>query len=112
MQKYRNKITVVDGLKFDSKKEGARWQELKLLERAGKIEHLERQIKIQLAPSVKFEGEKRAKPALVSILDFRYLEDGLIVYEDTKSSATITTAFQIKRHLLKALCNIDVRLTK
>lgn len=46
--KYRAVKTVVDGITFDSKKEAARWQELKLLEKAGEISHLERQGKIYL----------------------------------------------------------------
>ena len=35
--KYRNTKTEVDGILFDSKKEAARWLELKALEAAGKI---------------------------------------------------------------------------
>jgi len=30
MNKYGNKREVVDGIRFDSKREAARWQELKL----------------------------------------------------------------------------------
>ena len=37
MSKYHNIKTVVDNIKFDSKKEANRYTELKLLERAGKI---------------------------------------------------------------------------
>ncbi|MBS6476088.1 MAG: DUF1064 domain-containing protein, partial [Clostridiales bacterium] len=44
MQKYRSKKTTVDGITFDSRREAARWQELKLLERAGSITELERQV--------------------------------------------------------------------
>jgi len=41
--KYRAVPTVVDGICFDSKKEAARYGELKMLEKAGKI----RQLKLQ-----------------------------------------------------------------
>lgn len=34
MNKYFNQKTIVDGIKFDSKKESIRYQELKLLEKA------------------------------------------------------------------------------
>lgn len=49
--KYGNKKTVVDGIAFDSAKEAKRWQELKILEKAGEISHLERQ------PSFKLYGK-------------------------------------------------------
>jgi Protein of unknown function (DUF1064) len=39
-RKYRNVPTVVDGIRFDSKKEAARYQELRLLEQAGIIRNL------------------------------------------------------------------------
>jgi hypothetical protein len=38
--KYRAKPTVVDGIRFHSQKEARRYQELKLLERAGQIQCL------------------------------------------------------------------------
>lgn len=41
--KYHNKKVVLpDGTVFDSQKEYARWCELRLLERAGKITNLQR----------------------------------------------------------------------
>ena len=43
MNKYFNKKITVDGIKFDSKKEANRYNELKLLKRAGLIEELELQ---------------------------------------------------------------------
>ena len=41
--KYKAVKTIVDGIKFDSKKEAKRFQDLKLLERACVIENLELQ---------------------------------------------------------------------
>lgn len=46
--KYRNKITEVDGIKFHSTMEANRWRELKLLEKAGEIFNLKRQVKFYL----------------------------------------------------------------
>ena len=46
--KYRNVPTVVDGIRFSSKKEANRDAELRLLERAGKIGSLERQPRFPL----------------------------------------------------------------
>lgn len=49
-RKYGNTKITVDGIQFDSKREAARYQELKLLERAGVISFLQRQTKFQLIP--------------------------------------------------------------
>jgi hypothetical protein len=110
MPKYGNKKTEVDGLVFDSKREAARWCELSLLQRFGHITELRRQCTYELAPSVKFEGSKRAQPALRLIVDFEYRERGRLVLEDVKGM--VTTAFTIKRHLLKASLGLDVRVIK
>ena len=48
MHKYRAKPTTVDGVKFPSKKEATRWQQLQLLEKAGEIRNLKRQVSIPL----------------------------------------------------------------
>lgn len=110
--KYRNIKTTVDGLKFDSKAEARRWFELKIQERAGIIRDLTRQPVFCLAPSVKYEGSARASPALVYKADFQYMEgaSGRVVVEDVKG--VVTTAFQIKRHLMKSIHCVDVRLVK
>lgn len=47
--KYGNvKVTTPDGETFDSGREADRWMQLKLLEKAGEISHLERQPKFYL----------------------------------------------------------------
>ena len=87
--KYSAVATVVDGIRFASKAEARRYQELRLLERAGEIKELELQPKYPLHAPVKgrtnvFErvGEYRA--------DFRYREgpQGLLVIEDVKGVRT------------------------
>jgi hypothetical protein len=110
VRKYRNRKTVIDGITFDSNAEAGRWRELTLLQRAGHITDLQRQVVYVLAPSVKFAGAKRAQPALRLILDFGYRQAGHLVLEDVKG--VITTAFTIKRHLLKALHGQEVRLIR
>lgn len=49
-RKYRNKKVEVDGILFDSKKEANRYMELKLLEKAGEITDLKRQVRYELIP--------------------------------------------------------------
>lgn len=110
--KYLNQKCTADGVTFDSRRELARWRDLQMLEHAGRIRGLERQATYELAPGVKFEGAKRAQPALRIKVDFRYWEGDKMVLEDLKSPASITTAFTIRRHLLKHVHGLDIRLTK
>ena len=51
VSKYNSKKTVVNGQTFDSRKEAKHYQELLLLERAGKIHDLRTQVKFVLIPS-------------------------------------------------------------
>ena len=43
MNKYFNKKVMVDGIKFDSKKEANRYEQLKILKQSGLIKDLELQ---------------------------------------------------------------------
>src|SRR5690349_12863329 len=72
--KYGARSVVIDGIRFPSKREGDRWLALKLRVVLGEIHDLERQVSYQLAPSVRIDGEKRARPALRFTADFRYVD--------------------------------------
>lgn len=110
--KYGNKKTTIGGVTFDSKREAERWSHLRILERAGHISDLRRQVAYVLAPSVKFAGARTAKPAIRFIADFEYIENGARIVEDVKSGPTAKLpAFQMKRHLMKHMHGIDVRIT-
>lgn len=107
--KYGAKKVSVDGVTFDSTRESRRWSELQALQVAGHISDLERQVVFELAPSVKFAGSKRAKPALRYVADFRYVDKaGALVTEDVKG--VLTREFQIKRHLMLSVHGVDVRV--
>lgn len=100
MSKYRNQKTIVDGITFDSKREAGRYGELKLLERAGAIKNLE------LQPRIKLEvGDKKIKYAsgrqVCYVADFRYIEDGKYVVEDSKGYRTAT--YKLKWAILNAM---------
>lgn len=98
------------GMKFDSQKEFRRYIELTALIQRGEIEDLKCQVKFELAPKVKIEGERRAKPALRYFADFTYIKDGQFIVEDVKSSVTRKLAsFRNKKHLMKTVHNIDIR---
>lgn len=94
--KYRSKKTAVDGIVFDSKHEAARWQELKLLERAGQISNLTRQVKYQLIPTQR--GSVRTERGVSYIADFVYTKNGQTVIEDAKGVKT--PDYIIKRKLM------------
>jgi len=88
--KFGAKITTVDGIRFDSLKEAARWQELRLLERAGEIRNLRRQIAIPLQGA---NGPLRTKTgrAMKLTVDFAYQDkrlDWAEVLEDAKGMRT------------------------
>lgn len=105
--KYKNKRCVVDGLKFDSQKEAKRWGELKLLEKAGKISHLRRQVSYQLL-AWSHEG---AEPLGTYVADFAYAEpaDMYLVVEDVKSKATKTPLYKLKKAIFEANYGIEIR---
>ena len=107
--KYKNRKIIVDGQKFDSMKELARWQELKMLERAGEITDLHRQQAFMLIPSQVDSKGKIIERACIYVADFTYRENGKLVVEDTKSPATRTPAYIIKRKLMLSGYGIRIR---
>lgn len=110
MNKFGAIKTEVAGITFDSKAEARRYGQLIMLERAGHIAGLTRQVPFVLAPSVKFEGAKRIKPALRYVADFCYsdIKTGRVVVEDVKGA--ITPLFRVKQHLMKSVHNIDIKV--
>jgi hypothetical protein len=101
-RKYGNKKTTVDGLLFDSKLEAKRWQELKILERAGIITALQRQVTYRL----EVNGQLICK----YIADFEYSENGVVKTEDSKGY--ITPEFRLKAKLFKALFGREIIIVK
>ena len=99
--KYHAKPTTVDGIRFASKAESARYGVLKLMQMAGEISGLELQPKFPLVVN----GQK----ICFYIADFRYVKDGKQITEDVKGMKT--AIYRLKVKLLKALHNIDVTET-
>ena len=101
-RKYHNTKTVADGIKFDSKLEAERYEQLKILERAGVIRGLELQPSFELLPSFRKNGKTWRK--IVYRADFRYIlvEDDITIIEDVKgSTAVITDVFRLKQKLFE-----------
>ena len=104
MPKYGNRKTMTsDGIVHDSKKEAQRWSELLLMQRAGYIEDLQRQVKFELIP--KQEGER----ACHYVADFVYKDTitGETIVEDTKGF--VTDVFKIKRKLFQYRYGIKIK---
>lgn len=115
--KYNSRKIERDGMTFDSLKEYRRFCELVLLEKAGKITNLQRQVKCVLIPA-QYEpdtigprgGVKRGKlieRECAYIADFVYVQDGKLVVEDTKGFKT--TDYIIKRKLMLYVHGIRIQ---
>lgn len=102
-----NKYGAIKANGFDSRKEANRYAELKLLERAGKISRLQRQVDYTLIPSQYIDG-KCVERACKYIADFVYMDaDGNWVVEDTKGFKT--KDYIIKRKLMLYVNGIRIK---
>lgn len=110
--KYLAKRTQVDGIWFHSKGEANRWQQLTLLERAGEIRNLDRQVPYSLTVKGVEVG--------TYVADFTYDEaterSGKLwtsshrVVEDFKGVRT--SEYRLKAKLMKAIYGIEIRETR
>ena len=110
MNKSRSKYRAIPTGGYASKLEARRAGELSLLQRSGQISELKEQVAFVLAPSVRLLDKKRARPAMRLIVDFTYKENGSLVLEDAKGFETPMSL--AKRHLLKHVHGLDVRIYK
>ena len=100
MNKYFNKKVIVDGIKFDSKKEAKRYTELIMLKRAGLIKELELQKVFELQP--KYTNNKGEHIRSITYKsDFFYYDNQKEQYivEDTKGFRTDT--YKLKKKLFE-----------
>ena len=111
-QKYKNKKIEIDGIKFDSTKEGKRYLVLKQALYDGKIQDLKLQVKYELIPAIKEEyvehlkTKDRVKTRTLQLpitytCDFQYMKDGELVVEDVKASPKmLPKEFTLKEKLM------------
>lgn len=122
--KYHSRKVTVDGVTYDSIKEYRRYCELKLLEKAGQITDLQRQVPFELIPSQyeTFErygkkgqrlkdGKRCVEQAILYIADFVYTENGETVVEDVKGykEGIAYQYFVIKRKLMLYVHKIRIK---
>ena len=104
--KYHAKKTVVDGITFHSKSESVRYQELKMLERAGEISGLRLQVPFELLPGEEGPDGIKLRP-LKYVADFVYLDkNGNQVVEDKKGFRT--PEYKIKKRLMWHILHIQI----
>lgn len=95
MNKYRNQPTIVDGIRFASKKEAKRYNELKLLKQSGDV------IDFELQKSYKLAGR------------YRYVCDFLVKWKNGKEDVEDvkgfkTPVYKLKKAWMKDKYNIDI----
>ena len=103
--KYRNRKTTIDEITFDSKKEAARYAELKMLEKAGEIQGLKLQPRFEISGTVKLPDWKSR--ARYYVADFEYWQNGIHTVEDVKGKRT--DVYTLKRHLFLSLYGDQIR---
>lgn len=106
--KYGSRETEVDGIRFDSRKEARRYAELRLMEKAGEISMLERQVPFQLIPAQRDAGGKVIERAVNYMADFVYItRNGKRIVEDVKGYRT--EVYKIKKKLMLHVYGIRIQ---
>lgn len=106
--KYGAVVTLVDGVRFASKREARRYQELRLLEKGGQIRALRLQPRFDLhVLSVSGELIKVGRYTA----DFGYEEwpAWLPVIEDVKAPPSRTEAYMLRKRMVEAEHGIRIR---
>jgi len=101
-RKYRNRKIVYNGVEFDSKKEYNRYIELKYMAINGSIK--------ELNVHVIFSLDINKYHICNYIADFTYIVGNDLIVEDVKSEITRKLpVFALKKKLMKAILNIDIK---
>lgn len=102
INKYNNKKTIYNGIKFDSLIEMRRYAQLELLLKAGKISELELQKKYILLDKYK-NGDNKTIRKIEYIADFKYKDNikNKIVVEDVKGIKT--EVYKLKKKLFESI---------
>lgn len=118
--KYGARKACLDGITFDSRKEGLRYLELKEMQDRGEISCLRRQVPYELLPAVYEDVIKhlKTKDKMVTrlvqrpvryVADFVYVKDGAEVVEDVKGSERMMTPeCRLKVKMMRSLLGIRV----
>lgn len=98
--KYGNRKVTIDGETFDSLAEARRWGDLLLLQRAGRITELRRQVPYVLVPAIPKTRDLPAQRAVTYVADFVYRDrERRLVVEDVKGVRT--EVYKLKAKLMR-----------
>ena len=93
--KFNARITEVDGIKFQSKREARYYEELKLRQKAGEVVFFLRQVPFDLPAGLKYR------------VDFvEFLADGTVRFVDVKGVRT--KEYKIKKKLVESLYPVKI----
>ena len=121
--KYKAKKVEINGIKFDSKREARRYEELLILEQAGEIKDLKRQVKYILIPAQREPDTVGARGGNIKgklierecayVADFVYIDThtGEQIVEDVKGyrDGQAYALFKIKRKLMLYVHGIQIK---
>lgn len=108
--KFGNRRVEVDGEWFDSAKEARRWSALRLMERAGEIRNLRRQVRWPLTSG----PDASVVAHYVADFDYEERQAGVwqAVTEDVKGGeATRTDIFKLKAKMFALCHDREIRIT-
>ena len=101
--KYHNTKVEINGIKFDSIKEGERYHELYLLQKAGEISDLRLQEEFVLQNAYRSPETGEKIRAIKYLADFTYEVNGERIIEDAKGMKT--PVYQIKKKMMESAGN-------
>lgn len=101
--KYHNTKVEINGIKFDSIKEGERYHELYLLQKAGEISDLRLQEEFVLQNAYRSPENGEKKRAIKYLADFTYEVNGERIIEDAKGVKT--PVYQLKKKMMESAGN-------
>lgn len=109
--KYGNRKTIIDGIKFDSIKEGEYYKHLKVIDKMGLIEKLELQVKFPYTITYSQNGLEMSKKAF-------YRADFVVTYVSDKTigqkvavidvKGTRTAEYKRKKKIIEHLYKIKI----
>ena len=108
--KYHAQPTTIDNIRFDSKREAARYGELKLLHQAGEIHKLKCHPRYVLLEPFESRGVKYRGISYEA--DFSYTENGKQIAEDVKGKVTAVFALKKKLFIKRYGDEVELRVTK
>ena len=91
--KYKNNEIIINGIKFDSKKEANYYSELLLLKKGKVVKDIELQKPFVLQEGFRYKGQ--------AIRAIKYIADFEVAYADGHVEVVDTKGFKTKEYLLK-----------